>query len=110
MPGLVPGIQQGGATVSAAEVRKSPAMMTGTSGKSIHRLLALNCRYCCAMLLEIHELFDATLFGEARDQTLPMLVDPPDQIVRDAEVERTMTVLGKNVDLIDALPHSSTMV
>jgi len=32
-------------------------------------------------------------------KTLPMLVDPPDQIVRDAEVERTMTVLGKNVDL-----------
>ena len=60
------------------------------------------------MMLKIDKLFDAVTLGVAGNQVLAMLVDAPDKIVGDADIERTVTMLGENVDI--KLTHTGKLM
>jgi len=54
-------------------------------------------------LFEAYEPYDIVFSREAFHRLQPMLGDPPDEIVGDADVERPSDPAGKNVD-VDMLP------
>jgi hypothetical protein len=51
------------------------------------------------MRLEIDETLDAVSFREARHDRLAMLMQPAQQIVRDADIERPVPVAGEDADI-----------
>jgi hypothetical protein len=54
--------------------------------------------------LELHQGFDALVFGEAIDQALTMFMHAFEQIVGDADIQRAVWPAGEDVD--EVLPFS----
>ena len=60
------------------------------------------------MLLEVDELPDAVVFGEATNQSLAMLVNPSYEVVGYANIQRAVPMLGEYVD--KERPHPAKIV
>src|SRR3546814_5762978 len=66
----------------------------------LHRLLPLNRVGNLIVKFDIHEPRDAIPFDEARPETLSVLPDAARDVIGDANVERPMLAVGKDVNAV----------
>src|SRR6266540_5248091 len=52
------------------------------------------------MDFEVHEIMDPILLGETTDNVVAVLVDAADEVIRYANIQRSITTTRKNVDIV----------
>ena len=77
---------------------------------ALQLLLALNGGTNLTKVFEIDETSHTLFLGEPLRQLFSMLVEAPDKIVRHADIERAAKTARQNIDVIDALTHTATLV
>ena len=73
----------------------------------LHPLLLRNRFDDIAVNLEIHQHLHAVLLGEARHQTIPMLLDTAQEIVGDPHVKRPISLTRQNIQKICVILHGA---
>jgi hypothetical protein len=71
-------------------------------------LFTLNCLISGIVNFKVNELFDSVSFRMARHQSILVLVDTTDKIIRDSNIDRAAWATCKNIDV--ELPHGLSFV
>ena len=63
-------------------------------------LFSLDCGVCRFKNFEVNQLVDPVLRGVARNEVIPVLMDPPDKVVCYANIQCTTGTTGEDIDVV----------